>query len=267
MSADPGRLAAPASAIYEGSIRHRRLAERTHDFSYRLAMLYLDLDELPSLLGGRLLSRRAALVRFERGDYLRPASVPLAEAVRRRVCERTGRRPDGPIRVLTQLRSLGHCFNPVSFYYCLDERASGLEAVLAEVTNTPWGERHAYVLTSTTPGGMSGEAPASGEALVGAGEKRLHVSPFMGMDHDYGWRLTLPGETLSVEISSCRGGELAFDATLQMTRTPLTARNLNRIAVRYRASTVRTLALIYSQALRLRAKGVRARPHPARAQR
>lgn len=259
-------MSAPASAIYEGVVHHARFAERPHRFSYPLALFHLDLDELPCLLGGRLLRRRGHLVRFERADYFGDPHVALGEAVRDRVAERTGSRPAGPIRLLTQLRSFGHCFNPVSFYYCLQPGGDGIEAVLAEVTNTPWGERHGYVLTSAEGGRRSAAEPDS-RTLSGAGEKRLHVSPFMGMDHDYRWRLTLPEQTLSVEIASEHGGEVAFAASLSMRRVPLTARNLNRVLARYPASTVRTLALIYSQALRLRAKGVRVRPHPAGASR
>ncbi|MHB1468115.1 MAG: DUF1365 domain-containing protein [Solirubrobacteraceae bacterium] len=255
-----------ASAIYEGVVRHRRIAERRHEFSYPLAMFYLDLDELPSLLGGRLLAPGARVVRFERGDYFGAPELDLAAAVRERVDEQTGTRPTGPIRLLTQLRSLGHCFNPVSFYYCLDGAAEGLDAVLAEVTNTPWGERHAYVLASSADGEDAQQQPRGARSIGGGGAKRLHVSPFMGMDHEYRWRLDAPGETLSVEISSSREGRIAFEASLRMRRSALTARNLNRATARYPASTLRTLALIYAQALRLRLKGVRARPHPGAGQ-
>jgi uncharacterized protein len=231
-----------ASAIYEGTVRHRRFAERPHEFKYRLALAYLDLDEpLPS---GRL-------VRFDRSDYLGDPRIPLDEAVRDLVEERTGTTPRGPIRVLTQLRSFGHCFNPVSFYYCYDEAGERVQAVVAEVTNTPWGERHAYVVERKGPGILRGDS-----------EKVLHVSPFMGMDHRYEWRVADPGETLSVHIESLRDGERAFDATLSMRRRPLTRRSLAGITARYPAATARVVALIYARALRLKLKGVRVRPHP-----
>jgi uncharacterized protein len=126
-----------ASCIYEGTIRHRRREPR-RSFEHPIALFYLDLDELPRLLGGRLVARRPGALRFRRRDYLGDRVVPLDDAVRSLVATQTGRRPDGPVRVLTQLRSFGHCFNPVSFYYCFDA-ASGVQAVVAEVTNTPWG--------------------------------------------------------------------------------------------------------------------------------
>jgi uncharacterized protein len=223
-----------------------------HEFSYPLALAYVDLEELPSLLAGGMLSGRRSAMRFRRTDYLGDPETPLAEAVRLRVESETGSRPTGPVRLLAQLRSFGHCFNPVSLYYCLDRDGETLAAVLAEVTNTPWKERHSYVL--------------DGAAGAGVG-KRLHVSPFMAMDHSYEWRLPLPGPTLSAHIASWRGEALAFDATLKMTRSALTAKGLNRIAARYPGGTVRTLALIYAQALRLRMKGAVVHPHPAVSQR
>jgi DUF1365 family protein len=149
-----------ASAIYEGTIRHRRFAVRSHEFSHRVALLYLDLEELDGLLGGRLVAGRPGLVRFRRADYLGDPSTSLADAVRAQVECRTGNAPTGPIRLLTQLRTFGHCFNPVSFYYCFTPQEQ-LEAVVAEVTSTPWGERHAYVLART----------AEGPVLAGSFEK------------------------------------------------------------------------------------------------
>jgi DUF1365 family protein len=217
--------------VYEGSIRHRRFAERHKEFTHKVALAYLDLDEpAPS---GRL-------VRFERSDYLGDPRQPLPEAVRDLVEERTGNRPTGPIRLLTQLRSFGHCFNPVSFYYCFGDR---LEAVVAEVTNTPWGERHSYVVAGNGP------------VIKGDSEKVLHVSPFMGMDHQYQWRVADPGETLSVHIESRRDGALAFDATLSMRRRPFSPGKLV-------LGNARVLALIYGHALGLKLRGVGVHPHP-----
>jgi len=195
-----------ASCIYEGTIRHRRFEPR-REFSHRLALAYLDLDELPKLLDGRLVARRPGAARFRRRDYLGDPAVPLHRAVRDVVEEQTGARPEGPIRLLTQLRSFGHCFNPVSFYYCFLSGGERVQALVAEVTNTPWGERHAYVI--------EGKHPDSA-ALAGEFEKALHVLPFMGMDHRYEARAAMPAQTLSVHIASSRAGVTVFDATLAL---------------------------------------------------
>jgi DUF1365 family protein len=243
-----------ASALYRGAVRHRRFAERRREFSHGIAMAYVDLDELPELLGGRLVAPRPGLVRFRRSDYF-GRSGRLADAVRARIEAETGSAPDGPIRVLTHLRSFGHCFNPVSFYYCFD-RSERLSALLAEVTNTPWGERQAYVLTR---GGDTGGF------LHGESEKLLHVSPFFGMDQRYEWRVAEPGSTLSLHIENRERGERAFDATLSLERRELTRASLAAATARYPAATLRILALIYAHAAAIRLRGIRTRPHPARA--
>ena len=247
-----------ASAIYEGTIRHRRFADRYNEFTHNVALAYLDLDELPGLLGGRLVRRGPRLVRFRRADYLGDPHVPLTTAVRDLVETRTGFRPTGPIRLLTQLRSFGHCFNPVSFYYCFDENGGQVDAIAADVTNTPWGERHTYALRR--------DPHARTRVIKGDSEKVLHVSPFMGMDHRYEWRVADPGDTLSVHIESHSDAELAFDATLSMRRRELTRRSLAEVTARYPAATARVLALIYGHALGLKLKGVHVHPHPGAVQ-
>jgi len=241
------------SALYEGTIRHRRFAVRERVFRHRLALVYADLDELPRLFGGRLIARRPGFVRFRRADYLGDPAVPLAADVRALVARRTGSDPGGPVRLLTQPRTLGHCFNPVSFYYCFRPGGEHLAAVVAEVTNTPWGERHAYVLPS------GGDGPV----LDGEADKALHVSPFMAMDQRYTWRASRPGATLSVHIASTEHGAPAFDATLSLRRTPLTRRSLARVCLRYPAATLRVLALIYGHAAVLWLRRVPVHAHPA----
>jgi len=239
------------SAIYEGTIRHRRHAVRDHELRHRLALLYLDLEEVDGVLDGRLLARRPGLVRFRRRDYLGDPGVALADSVRMEVERQTGNAPVGPVRVLTQPRTLGHCFNPVSFYYCFTPRER-LDAVVAEVTNTPWGERHAYVLTRT------GEAPDLSASFA----KALHVSPFMGMEQRYTIRVSAPGPTLSVHIESRERGRPVFDATLSLRRAPLTRRGLARVSMRHPAASLRVLTLIYGHALALRLKGAPVHPRP-----
>lgn len=240
------------SCIYTGTIRHRRL-HPAKEFVHRLALAYVDLSELPTLLGGRLLARGPGPLRFRRSDYLAPASVPLDVAVRDRVQELAGERPDGPIRLLTQLRSFGLCFNPVSFYYCFGEDGQRVHSVLAEVTNTPWGDRHSYLLSDRRPGSSM---------LTGSFAKELHVSPFMGMDHVYAARANEPGPTLSMHIESRRQGAAVFDATLALERRALTRATVAAMTARFPLATARVLALIYGHALGLKLAGARVHPRP-----
>jgi hypothetical protein len=249
------------SALYLGSVRHRRFGTPANEFRHRLFMVYLDLGELPgSLEQSRLWSaRRPALAWFRRSDHLGDPTIGLEESVRRLLAERTGRCPEGPIGLLTHLRYFGHCFNPVSFYYCWGPGGEELEAVIAHVTNTPWGESHAYVMPVAA-------AANHGTATVSSGsfEKVLHVSPLMGMEHVYELRVTDPAERLSVHISSAdRTGRAVFDATLALSRQELTARNMAMALARYPFLTIRIMARIYSHALRLRLRGARYFPHPA----
>jgi uncharacterized protein len=240
------------SCLYEGTIQHRRRAP-AKDFTHRLTLAYIDLGELPSLLDGRLLRPGPGLLRFRRRDYLGPVEQPLAEAVADRVQSLGADRPTGSIRVLTQLRSWGLCFNPVSFYYCLATPDGPVTAVLAEVTNTPWGERHSYLLQPDRAGA---------DRLHGRFAKQLHVSPFMGMDHVYEARATAPAETLSVHIESQRGGDPAFEATLGLQRRELSPSSAARLSRRYPLASVRVLGLIYGHALGLKLAGAPVFPHP-----
>lgn len=247
------------SALYIGSLRHRRFAPTPHTFEYPLCLVWLDLSELDDVFRGRWFwsTRGRALIWLRRADYLGDPCVPFDQAVRDRVERETGRRPVGPIRLLTHLRSFGHCFNPVSFYYCYDAAGTHVETIIAEITNTPWKERHTYVL----PVSMS---TAHGAKLRFRFGKSFHVSPFMPMEIDYDWRFTPPGTRLAVHMENQRAGETLFDATLALKRREISGASLAGALLRYPFATLRVLRAIYWQALRLWLKGVPFHVHPAK---
>lgn len=247
------------SCIFEGRVRHSRRLPVTHEFSYRVFMLYLDLDELPQLFENRWLwsDRRAAFARFRREDHLGDPTLPLASAVRDLVQERTGRRPEGPIRLLTHLRYFGYGFNPVSFYYCFDRSGSDLETIIAEVNNTPWGEQHCYVLPI--------DKPAAKNAVYRfQPEKVMHVSPFMSMDVDYDWAFSPPSDNLNVFMANERDGERVFHASLLLHRREITGRSLARVLLQYPLMTLRVITAIHWQALKLWLKRCPLYVHPAK---
>jgi DUF1365 family protein len=143
------------SAIYQGTLTHVRRSNPPHSFRYGIYMLYLDLDELPALSLAPVLGvERPGICSFRRADYLGPSERPLKDAVLDHVERALGERPDGPVRLLTHVRTLGRAFNPVSFYYCFATNGE-LRAVVAEITNTPWGERHAYVVRAADAGALT----------------------------------------------------------------------------------------------------------------
>jgi uncharacterized protein len=261
-----------ASAVYEGWVRHRRFEPIEHSFRYRLFLMYLDLDELPGVLDPFPLfsARRPAPAHFRRSDYMGDPQRSLAECTRDVVEAATGSRPAGPVRLLANLCYLGHVFNPVSFYYCFEESGERVDAVVADVNNIPWGERHPYVLA---------RGSRCGTVLRDEFDKTLHVSPLMGMDQTYGFRASEPGERLSVHIESRpvqRAGRpshgenasprdaegKAFDATLSLRRHELSRARLTGMLARYPALSLQTVAKIYAQSLRLKLKGARYFPHP-----
>ncbi len=244
------------SAIFEGRIQHRRMEPLPHKFGYRLFMVLLDLAELDEVFRGRWFwsARRWAPARFRREDHFGDPSVPLAACVRRCVEEQTGRRPEGPIRLLTHLRYFGYCFNPVSFFYCYDRDDKHLEAIVAEVNNTPWGERHLYVLNEDN-------ALDRNNSKEFTTKKAMHVSPFMSMNVDYQWRFSTSSRRLLVHMETTNSERKIFDATLSLTRTEISGRSLARVLVTYPLMTLKVIAGIHWQALRLWLKGAPVHQH------
>jgi DUF1365 family protein len=246
------------SCIYNGWVRHRRHEPAGHQFRYELFMMYLDLAELPQLFDRYWCwsTRGPALARFKRSDYHHTLNdgdddrgeLSLDEAVRRTVTVQTGRRPDGPIRMLTHMRYFGYIFNPVSFYYCFDGTGTKVHTILAEITNTPWKERHAYVLPVTS-------ATRNDSVMRFEFGKEFHVSPFWPMDMSYDWRLSAPGEQLRIHMDNLqrKGGHprRVFDATLTLQRKEISSAALARALYRYPLMTAKVSGAIYWQALRL----------------
>lgn len=251
------------SAIYEGTVRHRRFWPVANEFCYRLFFLYLDLAELPEVFQGcRFWSAdRVNLAFWRRRDHIGDPRVPLDQAVRDLVEAQTGQRPRGPIRLLTHLRYFGFCFNPASFYYCYDADARRVETNVLEVHNTPWLEEHCYVLPISH---NEHPHPSWRQYQV---VKSFHVSPFMPMAIRYDLRLREPGENLAVHFRNFYQGQRIFDATLSLSRRELKPEVLDGMLWRYPPLSLKVVSLIYWQAWRLWSKGAPFYPHPQRSRR
>ncbi len=245
------------SCIYTGQVGHVRYQPVVNRFRYSLFMMYLDLAELDHVFQGRMLwsVERPNLASFRRRDYLGDAGVPLDTAVRNLVREHLGKRPGGPIRLLTHLRYFGYIFNPVSFYYCFNPSGENVETIVAEITNTPWRERHSYVLDAQ-------DSIGAGEGMRFRFAKSFHVSPFIGMNVEYDWRFSEPGDALRVRMTDFREGATLFAASLDLRRLELNGSNLAKMLASYPPMTLKTIAAIYWQAFKLKTKGAAFYTHP-----
>ena len=255
------------SAIYQGQLRHRRFYPKRHEFSYRATLFYIDLDELPDLFTGvRGWSLESFnLGRFCRADYLGDAAVPLKQSVQEEVVRLLGYCPGGAVRMLTNLRIWGCCFNPVTFYYLFEAEAQHPSVILAQVNNTPWNERHTYALECD---------PATGKIKTDF-RKAFHVSPFNPLAMDYHWVSSSPGEHLLVHMENhgavgadknpvaasgiAESGQATgchMDATLSLRRQPWCGKTLQGLLWRQPWLAIKVPAAIYWQALKLLIKGV-----------
>jgi DUF1365 family protein len=242
------------SCLYTGSLRHRRHLPREHAFSYRVFMAYLRLDEIDTVLArSRFWSKAAfAPARYRREDFLGDPDKPLEDEVRRRIFEETGETHEGPIYLLANLRYFGLQMNPIACYYCFDEADEQLQYLVAEVTNTPWNQRHSYVLP----------AQEDQRVLRRDFEKAFHVSPFNPMEMHYSWRSNAPRERLAIhlETHSERGRE--FDATLALKAEPMNAATMRGVLWKFPLMTAKVALAIYWQALKLFIKRVPYHPNP-----
>ncbi|MCK7597024.1 DUF1365 domain-containing protein [Microbulbifer sp. CAU 1566] len=244
------------SGLYTGWIQHRRYQPREHSFRYRGFMVYAYLDELPEILASSRLwsDHRFAPARYRRQDFFGDPAIPLDEAVRNRVEEATGIRPTGPIAFLANWRYFGYNMNPISIYYCFDDSGERVQALLVDVHNTPWNERHGYVLPVT----------AHGRVQKARFKKELHVSPFMPLDQFYQWRSTTPGDRLTVSIRSMEAGDCVFDACMSLKREEITSQVMRNKLIQFPLFTVKIISAIYWQAMKLFFKRVPVVTHPGK---
>ncbi|MBY5992587.1 DUF1365 domain-containing protein [Ferrimonas balearica] len=228
------------SKIASGTVLHHRFAPPEHRFTYRLHMVMLELSELPAL--ARLWRR--PLCWFRREDYL--GEGPLEQAVLARMNQLSETPLAGKVWLLGQVRTLGLYFSPVNFY--LLEGESGFTHLLAEVSNTPWNQRHHYLV------------PLSGD---NDHDKAFHVSPFMPMALQYQWRVKVEEARVAVMIRCMHpDGTPKFVADLRLDTEPLNRRSLWRVWSHIPAMAVKTVAGIYFEAMKLWWKGARFYPHP-----
>jgi DUF1365 family protein len=228
------------SALYTGTLMHSRREPSRNTFRYRVAYFLLDLDELPTLERRlALLSvNRPNLVSFDDRDHMDGDGTPLKDALVH-FCAERGRKVER-VLTLTQLRVLGYVFNPVSFHWCYAPDGN-LAGIVAELNNT-FGERLPELL--------------EGDELRYEQRKRLHVSPFFGLEQDYEWAFSEPGDDVWARIHVRENGRSPLTAVLHAEREELTNASLARFLVRYPLMPLQVTALIHWQALKLYLRGV-----------
>ncbi len=242
------------SCLYEGVVIHSRSRPKVHFFKYKLFLVYLDLDEVDEFFS---LSRfwsymKRNIAYFKRSDYHGDKTKGLKDEVLETVEKHLGRKSEGGVRMLTSLRYFGHCFNPVTFYYCFNKEGE-IDAVMAEIENTPWGERFCYVVDATK---------SCKDEIKAQFEKKFHVSPFFPMSLAYDWKFSKPNNLLKINMETFDKGEKVFFANMNLKKVEATEGALNRVLIKFPLMTLKVVFGIYFQAFLLWIKGVPFYDHP-----
>ncbi len=245
------------SGIYEGIVTHQRFKPLKHIFSYKVFMMYLDLDEIDFVFDRHWLwsINKPNLASFYRKDHLAGLKIPLKDEIKSLVKNESGYELKGRIRLLTNLRFWFYCFNPISIYYIFDAQDIHVEIMVLEVSNTPWGERHRYILT---PDMNTGNFTDQRFLL----EKKLHVSPLMSMNYHYDCRFIIKPHELFVKMDCLQDNNRHFSASLRLHRQEINSKNLANILWKFPFMTAKVILLIYYQALITWIKGARFYTHP-----
>ena len=241
-------------AVYQGTIAHTRFSPKSHKFTYKTNMLYLDLDELQGAFLGKLFwgYNKANLASFYRSDFYGDKRKTIKKSIQSLLVNKINLHHKGKVFLLTTIRYFGFAFNPVSFYYCFDE-SSNIQAIISHITNTPWNEKHAYVHDCRNKPSMSKKFEF---------DKDFHVSPFMPMNINYSWVFSPPKDFLFVSMDSYDNNKLIFNATLKMTKKAWSNFTLNKILFLSLPMSAKSIVLIYFNAFILFIKRAKFYPHP-----
>ena len=233
-------------AILQGRVSHNRMNPIDHGFDYSFNLPCIQLDQIDSFINTSKILRfnRPGVFAFHRADYHGNPDYSIDKAVRDSVREKCGQRPQGPICLIGMLRHFGHSFNPVCFYLCYDEYGQTIKYIMAEITNTPWRQKFAYVLTPQDNQGTS-------EHHIYEFEKQFHISPFNGMNQSYRWEFTFSNNALSINMKNFEDGRCKFKANYQAHILPATETNINNLFIKFPIASIRAVSLIYLNAFKL----------------
>lgn len=244
-----------ASGVFKGWVNHRRLYPTAHEFSYSVFMFYLNIDEIEQMSFLNTSSRKWNLFKpwiWKREDYFDGSSQPLREIICQWVSSQGYTPTSGPITLLTNVRCFGYLINPISVYFMFDNDGENIKYIIAEVTNTPWGERKHYLI----------HCDDNNRVENYLFDKAMHVSPFHGMDLQYVWRSNVTEKQLDIHLLCNRDDERVFDATLSLQRQSFSKNRLKKLFVEHPCMTMKVVWGIYWQAFKLFLKKVPIFPHP-----
>lgn len=246
------------SAIGIGRLTHCRLSPRKHEFTYQLKQVLLDLSGVEDTLTALSLCgyERGNVCSFHARDYCQIAGMNVDDSIRRLYTHKTGRVHDGKVFLLTQLRHWGYVFNPLSVYFFTDASGEHINACVLEVHNTPWNEKHRYVISELT-------SPKAG-VYAAQFRKHLHVSPFMEQDFDYHLHFKWSPNQLILRLENLRDNELYFTATMSLDLQPLSGSTWIKSLIRYPFTPLKASLGIYWQAFLLWCKGIKFVPYSKR---
>lgn len=228
------------SAIYKGTVNHRRFTPKLHSFDYSYCMWLVDVDELESLCKSHLLvgKGRFSPISIRLSDHIEDETDPIhfKQRIKQKVKELGGQWQGDKLLMMTQVRMFGLYFSPVNFMFCYD--GDECRYMLAEVSNTPWGEKHWYLVDLLEP----------------ETEKDFHVSPFMPIEQKYKWRVKLPEQQFMAHIENWQQNKV-FDATVRLTQVAISPSSLVKVLMRFPVIALSTVGAIYWQAAKMFAKG------------
>ena len=239
------------SGLYVGETFHQRFRPKQHKFRYRIMMFLLDLDEIKTLSREITLfsSTKFNWIRFKRSDFLKNRGTCLKTEALDTMSKLADKALTGKVYLLSPLRILGIYFSPVNFYY-LQNEAGQFTHMLAEVSNTPWNERHCYLVD------LENQQDTA---------KCFHVSPFNPVDMQYRWHIKAPGETLNLKLD-CHQEHKDFSAAIALKRTEISNFSMLKSLLQFPHMTLKTLWGIYWEALKLFVKKVPIYDHPKNSQ-
>ena len=244
-------------AILEGRVHHQRSEPTEHQFDYALNLAAIRLDDINGFTHRSNLLRKdkPGVFTFQRADFHGPRHISIDQSVRNTVFQSTGAAIEGPILLVGMLRHFGHSFNPVSFYLCYNKAETAVEYIVAEITNTPWGQRYAYVL---------GPKQNTGTLThhIYDFDKLFHVSPFHGMQQKYHWEFTFTESDISICMKNIENEKCIFTATYAASFKTATRKSINALFYKFPAASLRAITLIYLNALKLRIKKIPFYEHP-----